>query len=103
MLNEISVKLPSQFLITEITTSFDNNFEQLSINNSFEAAKLETGPTFENNINEIKDNHLKIIISAAMNLSAIISLDENYDAIFMYNSFAAENFEPEPTFQTTLN
>ena len=73
------------------------------MNSSIEVAKFKPEPTFENNINEIKDNHLKIIISAAMNLSAIISLDENYDAIFMYNSFAAEKFEPEPTFETTLN
>ena len=39
-INKISVKLPSQFLITKITTSFDKNFDKLSMNNSFEAEKF---------------------------------------------------------------
>ena len=47
MVNEISLKLLSQFLITKITTYFYNNFDQLSMNNSFEAEKIEPDPTFE--------------------------------------------------------
>ena len=57
------------------------------MNNIFEAEKFKPGPTFENNINEIKDNHLKIIAYAAMNLSAITSFDENFDPLRMNNIF----------------
>ena len=32
VINEISVNLPSQFLITKITTSFDKNFDQIIMN-----------------------------------------------------------------------
>ena len=55
---------------------FDDNIEPLSMNNIFEAETFELEPTFENNINEIKANHLKIIISIDMNVSAI-SLNKN--------------------------
>ena len=44
--------------------------------NSFEASKLEPEPTFENIIDEIKDNHMKSITSAAMHLSYIANFDE---------------------------
>ena len=44
-ISEISVKLPSQFLMTKIDTSFDKNFD------SFEAETFEPEPTFENIIN----------------------------------------------------
>ena len=81
MINEISVKIPSELLITKITTSFDKNFDQLSMNNSFETEKFEPKQIFENTINEIKDNHLKIITSAATNPSAITSFDENFDPL----------------------
>ena len=37
VINEIPVKLPSQLLITKITTYFDNNFDPLGLNNSSEA------------------------------------------------------------------
>ena len=47
VINEMSVNIPSQFLITKITTSFDKNFHQLSMNNSFEAEKFEPEPTFD--------------------------------------------------------
>ena len=42
-------------------TSFDENFDPLSMNNSFEAETIEPGQTFENNINKIKANHFKSI------------------------------------------
>ena len=45
------------------------------MNNSFEAEKFDPDPTFEDTINEIKDNHLKIIASAATNKPAITSFD----------------------------
>ena len=67
VINGISVKIPSQFLITKITTSFDKNFDQLSMNNSFEVAKSEPDLTFENTIDEIKYSNLKGIVSAATN------------------------------------
>ena len=98
MINEISVNLPSQFLITKSTTYFNNNFHHLSMNNSFEAEKFESDPTFEKNIIDIKDNHLKSIASAATNPSAITSFDENLDPLCINNSFEAAKFEPEPTF-----
>ena len=44
-------------------TSFDNNFDQLSTNSSFEAEKFAPDQKFEKTINNIKDNHLKIITS----------------------------------------
>ena len=52
-------------------TSFSGYFKQLSIDSRNKVAKFEPGPTFEKTINEIKSNHLKIIASAAMNVSAI--------------------------------
>ena len=54
-------------------TSFDNNFDLIRINDSFEAAKFEPEPTFEKTINEIKANHLKSIASVDMNVSSITS------------------------------
>ena len=92
MINEISVKLPSKLLITKITTSFYNNFDQLSMNNSFKASKVEPEPTFENTINEIKDNHMKSITSAAMNISAITNFDNKIDPLRMNNIFEAAKF-----------
>ena len=78
MINEISVNLPSQFLISKITTSFDENSDPLSVNSIIEVAKFEPGSTFENTINEIKENHLKSIASTTMDISAITLFDENY-------------------------
>ena len=71
MVNEISVKLSLQLFISKITTSFDDNFDPLSINIRIEAAKFKPGPTFKSTSNEIKDDHLKIIASTDMNLSCI--------------------------------
>ena len=59
------------------------------MNNSFEAEKFEIEPTFENTINDIKDNHLKSINSTAMNTSAITSFDNKTDPLSMNNSFEA--------------
>ena len=47
------------------------------MNISIEIEKIEPEPTFENTNNEIKDNHLKSIASAAMNSSANTLFDEN--------------------------
>ena len=58
--------------LSAITFS-DKDLEQLSMNGRIEAAKFDPEPTFENNINEIKDNHLKGIISIEMNVSVIPS------------------------------
>ena len=41
------------------------------MNSIIEEAKFEPEPISENTINEIKDDHMKIITSVAMNLSAI--------------------------------
>ena len=76
VINEIPVNITSQYLvqdknISKIPASFDNNFEQLIMNSRIESEKLEPEPTFENTINNIKDNHLKSITSIAMNLSVI--------------------------------
>ena len=84
-------------------TSFDNKIDPLSMNNSFEAETFEPEPTFENNINEIKDTRLKIIAFSATNPSNITSFDEIFDTLCMKNSFEAEKFEPEPTFDNTIN
>ena len=40
VINKIPVKLPSQLLINKIPTSFDKNFDPLSMNNRFEDAKF---------------------------------------------------------------
>ena len=103
LINEISVNLPSQFLIAKITTSFEQNFYQLIINNRFEAEKFEPDPTFENTINDINNNHLKIIASTSTNSSAIISFEEKFDPLCIKNIFEAKQFEPEPTFENTIN
>ena len=59
---------------TSAITSFDENFDLLCINSSFEVEKLELEPTFENTINEIKANHLKsITTSIDMNISSVTS------------------------------
>ena len=84
-------------------TSFDGDFDPLSMKNIFEAEKLETEPTFENTINEIKYNHLGSIASAAMNLSAIAFFDENIDTLYMNNIYEAAKFEPEPKIENTIN
>ena len=67
-------------------------FDLLSMNNRFEVEKSEPGTTFENTLNEIKDNHLKSISSYSMNLSAINYFDEKTDLIIINNSFEAANY-----------
>ena len=73
------------------------------MNSIIEVEKFEPEPTFEKTINEIKDNHLKSIASFATNPSAIKSFHENFDPICIKNSFEAAKFEPEPTFEKTIN
>ena len=46
VINEISVNLPSQFLISKITTSFDEKFDPLSMNSRIELTKLKPEPKF---------------------------------------------------------
>ena len=53
------------------------------MNISIEVSTFKPGPTFEKTINEIKDNHLKIIASAAMNISAITLFDNNLEQLSM--------------------
>ena len=84
-------------------TLFGYNFKQLSVNSIIEAAKFEPWPTFENNINEIKDNHLEIIASAVMNVSGITLFDGNLEQLSMNIRIEAEKFEPEPTFGNNIN
>ena len=72
------------------------------MNNRFESEKFEPDPTFERDMNEIKDSYMKIIASAATNPSVIISFDDNFDPLFINNSSKAEKFEPEPTFDRLL-
>ena len=57
--------------MSKMPASFDENFEQLSMNSKIEAEKFEPKPTFEKTINDIKDNHLKSVTSIAMNILAI--------------------------------
>ena len=66
------------------------------MNSRIKVSKLEPGPTFQRNINEIKDNHLKIIASAAMNLSAITLFGENFKQLRMNSSIEVSKLEPEP-------
>ena len=84
-------------------TFFDNNFKQLSINSIIEVEKFEPEPTFENTINDIKDNHLKIIASAAMNVSYIPLFDENIEQLSVKGGIEVATFEPETTFEKTIN
>ena len=77
---------------------FYNSFKQLSMNINIEVAKFEPGPTFEKTINDIKDNHLKIIASATMNLLAITLFENNLEQISTNREAEVEKFEPEPTF-----
>ena len=71
MINEISVKIPSKFLIPKTPSSFEDNFDPLIMNNRIEAAKFEPEPTLEKTINMVKYNHLKSINYIGMNVSYI--------------------------------
>ena len=100
--NHLKIIASSAKNLSDIT-SFDENFDQLSMNRIIEAEKFEPETTFENNINEIKDNNMKIIASAAMNLSDITSFEGKVDPLSMNNIFEASKFEPEPKFEKTIN
>ena len=54
-------------------TSFNKNFDQVFMNNSFGAENFEPKTTFEKTLNEIKYNRLKGITSIDMNVSYITS------------------------------
>ena len=54
-------------------------------------------------INDIKDNHLKVIASAFMNLSDIAWFDRNIYPPSVKYSFEVEKFEPENNFEKTIN
>ena len=82
---------------------FDENFEQLSINIKSDEEKFEPEPTFENNINEIKANNLKSINYLAINISNINFLDGFLKHNMMNSRIEASKFEPEPTFENTIN
>ena len=103
VINGILFNLQSQFIISNITTSFDKNFDQLSMNIRIKVAKFEPGPKFEKTINDIKDNHLKIIASATMNISAITFLNKNFKHLSMNSSIEVEKIKHEPTFENTNN
>ena len=62
------------------------------MNNSFQAENFETDPKFENIINDIRDNHLEIITSAATNPSTTKPFDENFDTLCINNSFESAKF-----------
>ena len=85
------------------STFFDEKNYQISMNNSFESEFFETDPKFERTIHDIKDNRLKSISSASTNLSAIKYFDGNFDPLFIKNNSEATKFEPEPTFEKTIN
>ena len=53
------------------------------MNIRIEVEKFEPGPTFEKTINDIKNYHLKGIASAATNLPAITSFDDNFKQLSM--------------------
>ena len=84
-------------------TFFDNNDEKLSTNSRIEVDFFKPEPTFYKTINEIKDNNMKIIASAATNLSAITFFDDNFEQLSMNSIIEVEQFEPEPTFENTNN
>ena len=71
-------------------TSFNKNFDQVFMNNSFGAENFEPKPIFEKTLNEIKYNRLKGITSIDMNISAIISFNRKIDPLSINKSFEAE-------------
>ena len=83
-------------------TLFGNHFKHLSMNSSFEVAKLKPEPTFAKTTNEIKDNHLKSIASTTINPSAITLFGDNSKQIGMNSSIEVAKLKPEPTFEKLL-
>ena len=68
------------------------NFKHLSMNSSIDTEKFEPEPIFSKTTNEIKDNHLKSIVFATMNLSAITLFDENLEQLIAALSLCYANF-----------
>ena len=71
------MNISSQFIIQEkdlynIPAFFDNNYGHISLIR-IEATKFEPETAFENNIDEIKYGHMKIIIFLEKNISSITS------------------------------
>ena len=64
--------------------------------NRVEAETLEPVSTFERTINDIKDNHLKTISSAAMNTSDTNLSGNNHEPLSINNIFDSAKLEPEP-------
>ena len=62
-------------------TLFGENIEQIIMNRIIEVVKIKPEPTFEKTTNYIKENHLKSISSADMNLSSITLFSENLEQI----------------------
>ena len=83
--------------------SYDEKIDPLSMNSSSEAATSKPEPSFENTINYIKDNNLKIIPSATTNPSDITSIEDYFDQLCINNKFESEKFEQEPTFEKNIN
>ena len=103
MINKVSVKLPSQFLISKSNKSFDNDFYLISMNSRIEVEKFEAGTTFENTISYIEDNYLNNIASAAMNLSVISPFDKTFKQLSMNISIEVSTLKPKTTFKNTIN
>ena len=77
-LNETLDKILSKFIVQEkciskTLASFEERFDQISMNIIIKAEKYEPKTTFENNIDEIKYYHMKIITSVYIHISAITS------------------------------
>ena len=68
-----------------------------------EVAKFEPEQTFENTINDIKENHLKIIPFDVMDISAITIFDDNIEQLSMNIRIEVTKLEPEPTYERTIN
>ena len=88
--------------LSAITLS-GNNFKRLSMKSRIEVAKFDPELTFEKTVNEIKDNYLKIISSAIMNISAITLLDGNIEQLSINSIIEVTKIEPEPTFENIFN
>ena len=83
-------------------TSFDGDFDLLSINTIFEAEKFEPEPIFEKTINEIKENNLEIIVSSEIILLNITLFDKNLEQLSMDSIIKVSKSEPEPTLKRLL-
>ena len=84
-------------------TSFDENFDQLSMNSINEVTKFKPGQKFENNNNDIKDNYLECIASITINISANTLPEDNFKNISMNSSTEVAKFEPGQTFENNIN